>query len=86
MTSAVDAFAERDITDSLRRACESRTTVTVAHRLSSIVHSDNIIVMDNGRVVEQGTHDELLLNKLGVYSRMWQAQNNHTYIQSSISK
>ena len=75
VTSAVDAFAERDITDTLRKACESRTTVTIAHRLSSIVHCDNIIVMNQGRVVEQGTHQELLQSIDGMYSRMWKVQN-----------
>ena len=72
----MDAFAERDITDTLRKACESRTTVTIAHRLSSIVHCDNIIVMNQGRVVEQGTHQELLRSADGMYSRMWKVQNH----------
>ena len=81
VTSAVDAFAERDITDSLRKACESRTTITIAHRLSSIIHCDKIIVMQNGHIVEEGNHEQLLLDTSGnptngVYSRMWQVQNN----------
>ena len=76
VTSAVDAFAERDITETLRRACESRTTLTIAHRLSSIAHCDNIIVMDRGRVVEQGTHTQLLKDPAGVYARMWRVQSN----------
>ena len=78
VTSAVDAFAERDITDSLRKACESRTTLTIAHRLSSIIHCDKIIVMNQGVVVEQGNHEELLKNQTGTYARMWKVQNNPT--------
>ena len=75
ITSSVDAFAERDIVESLRQASERRTTVTVAHRLSSITHCDAIIVMDKGRVVEKGTHHELLQRPSGLYRRMWEAQN-----------
>lgn len=74
VTSAVDAFAERDIIASLKKGAEGRTTILIAHRLSSVVHCDNIIVMDNGHIVEQGTHSQLLSNK-GVYFEMWTAQN-----------
>jgi len=74
VTSSVDAFAERDIVDTLRRASEQRTTLTVAHRLSSIVHCDSIIVMEKGAVVERGTHKSLLKTQ-GVYAKMWHAQN-----------
>jgi ABC-type transport system involved in Fe-S cluster assembly fused permease/ATPase subunit len=76
VTSSVDAFAEREIVMTLRRATEERTTLTIAHRLSSITHCDQIIVMDRGIVVEQGTHAGLL-EKKGVYSRMWNAQNGN---------
>jgi hypothetical protein len=57
--------------------CEqARTTITVAHRLSSIVHCDRILVLQRGRVVEQGTHRELLAVPEGVYRHMWEVQNN----------
>eukprot|EP01041_Mallomonas_annulata_P010862 gene10862-22680_t len=75
VTSSVDAFAERDIVNTLRQASQRRTTLTVAHRLSSITHCDRIIVIDHGRVVEQGTHQELLTLPDGLYRRMWEAQN-----------
>jgi ABC-type multidrug transport system ATPase subunit len=85
VTSSVDAFAEKDIIDTLRSATAERTTVTVAHRLSSIAHSDLIIVMEKGEIVEIGTHSELLQeenninnnnrNNRGIYRKMWQAQN-----------
>lgn len=75
VTSAVDAFAERDIVELLKRTTASRTTLTVAHRLSSIAHCDNIIVMDKGDVVEQGSHSALLNKEGSLYRRLWEAQN-----------
>jgi ABC-type multidrug transport system ATPase subunit len=75
VTSSVDAFAEREIIDTLRSATSQRTTLTVAHRLSSVIHCDSIIVLDKGHIVESGTHLQLL--ELGeTYRRMWDAQNN----------
>ena len=75
VTSAVDAFSEREIVNTLRRASQKRTTLTIAHRLSSITHCDRIIVMSGGRVVEQGPHSELLALEGGLYRRMWEAQD-----------
>lgn len=75
VTSSVDAFAEKDIIETLRSATAERTTVTVAHRLSSIAHSDLIIVLEKGVIAEVGTHRELVQLPDGVYRRMWQAQN-----------
>lgn len=77
VTSAVDAFAERDIVETLKKATEQRTTLTIAHRLSSIVHCDPIIVLDKGQIVEQGTHEELL-QRGSVYAKMWAAQNGQS--------
>lgn len=75
VTASVDAFAERDIVHTLRSACHSRTTITVAHRLSSIAHCDHILVMQRGRLVQQGNHHELLQQPQGLYAQMWSAQN-----------
>lgn len=75
VTSSVDAFAEKDIIETLRSATAERTTLTVAHRLSSIAHSDLIIVLEKGVIAEVGTHRELVQLPDGVYRRMWQAQN-----------
>jgi ABC-type transport system involved in Fe-S cluster assembly fused permease/ATPase subunit len=75
VTSSVDAFAEREIVETLLSATAERTTITVAHRLSSIAHSDVILVMNKGELVEQGTHEMLLTRPNGLYRSMWLAQN-----------
>lgn len=75
VTSSVDAAAERDILHSLRHAAEHRTTVTVAHRLSTIAHCDAILVLKGGTVVEQGTHAQLMAIPAGVYRQMWDTQH-----------
>lgn len=73
-TSALDTQTERQIQEALARVAEHRTTLIIAHRLSTIVGADNIIVMEHGEIVEQGTHEELLLRQ-GKYAQMWAAQN-----------
>ena len=72
-TSALDAVSEHAIVKELERLSAQRTTLVIAHRLSTIVHADAIIVMDRGRIVEQGTH-EALLRSNGVYARLWELQ------------
>ena len=72
-TSALDTDTERDIQESLRQMSEGRTVITIAHRLSTIVDADKIVVLDNGSIVEQGTHDKLL-SLDGRYAQMWQRQ------------
>ncbi|HEU4619244.1 MAG TPA: ABC transporter ATP-binding protein [Gammaproteobacteria bacterium] len=72
-TSAVDNETEAAIQRSLARISHSRTTLVVAHRLSTIVHADWIYVLDGGRIVEQGTHDELLRQR-GLYAGLWNVQ------------
>jgi len=72
-TSALDSRTEAAIQDVLNNIAARRTTIIVAHRLSTIVHADNIIVMDDGRVAEQGTHAELLALG-GHYAQMWMRQ------------
>jgi len=72
-TSALDSVTERDIQTALDNAAKDRTTLVIAHRLSTIVNSDKIIVMDNGSIVEQGTHTQLL-KKGGLYMKLWTQQ------------
>ena len=72
-TSALDTETERDIQDSLAAMGEGRSVITIAHRLSTVVDSDVIIVLEKGHVAEQGTHEELLALG-GRYSRMWSRQ------------
>ncbi|MBU9674985.1 ABC transporter ATP-binding protein/permease [Planococcus sp. CP5-4] len=73
-TSALDLESESLIQDSLERLAHDRTTLMVAHRLSTITHADQILVIDNGQLAEQGTHEELL-QKRGVYYKLFQVQN-----------
>lgn len=72
-TSALDTRAERAIQGELDRIAQGRSTLVIAHRLSTIVDADEIIVMDKGRIVERGRHDELLA-KDGLYAQLWNLQ------------
>ena len=72
-TSALDSHTEKDIQDALDRVARDRTSLVIAHRLSTVVHADNIIVLDHGEIVEQGTHPELLA-KGGLYASLWARQ------------
>jgi ATP-binding cassette subfamily B protein len=72
-TSAVDNETEAAIQRSLQRILHSRTTLVIAHRLSTIVHADRIYVVDKGRIVEQGSHAELL-SRRGIYGALWAVQ------------
>jgi len=72
-TSALDIHTERDIQAALERVSADRTTLIIAHRLSTVVHADEIIALDEGRIVERGTHDELLARG-GLYASMWNRQ------------
>ncbi|MGZ8325010.1 MAG: ABCB family ABC transporter ATP-binding protein/permease [Rhodoplanes sp.] len=72
-TSALDSHTEKDIQDALDRVSQNRTTLVIAHRLSTIVGADEIIVLDQGRIVERGTHPALLAQG-GLYASMWSRQ------------
>ena len=72
-TSALDTQTEQDIQDSLRRAGQGRTVLMIAHRLSTVVEADRIVVLEAGQIVEEGTH-EALLAKGGRYAAMWARQ------------
>ena len=72
-TSALDSKTERALQNELSGLARNRTTLIIAHRLSTIVHADQILVMDHGRIIERGTHADLIEAK-GVYAQMWQMQ------------
>ncbi len=72
-TSALDSATEAEILDTLRSLAEGRTTLIIAHRLSTVTHADSIIVLDKGQVAEQGSH-RALLQKGGLYAAMWERQ------------
>ena len=74
-TSSLDSGSEHLIQDALLRLMEGRTTIVIAHRLSTIRRMDRILVLDNGRLTEDGSHDELLLRQ-GVYWKLWTLQQN----------
>ena len=72
-TSALDTGTERDIQGALARAAEGRTVITIAHRLSTVADADRIVVLEDGRIVEEGTHDDLLTRN-GHYAGLWRRQ------------
>ena len=72
-TSALDSHSERNILAALKQAAQNHTTLVIAHRLSTIVDADKILVLENGRIVEQGSHHSLLQQN-GRYAHMWQLQ------------
>jgi ABC-type transport system involved in Fe-S cluster assembly fused permease/ATPase subunit len=72
-TSALDSHTEKEIQDALERVARNRTTIVIAHRLSTIVAADEIVVLDQGCIVERGTHRQLLAAD-GLYASMWNRQ------------
>jgi ATP-binding cassette subfamily B protein len=72
-TSALDSHTEQEIQDALERVSRNRTSLVIAHRLSTIVGADEIIVLDQGRIAERGTHGQLLTAD-GLYASMWNRQ------------
>ena len=72
-TSALDNTTEIMIQQALDELCKGRTTLVVAHRLSTVKHADEIAVIENGKVIERGTHDDLMKND-GVYKRLYSQQ------------
>ena len=72
-TSSLDSESEALVQEALYRLMKGRTTFVIAHRLSTVQHADRILVLDGGRIVEEGTHQQLL-NKGGLYSHLYELQ------------
>jgi len=72
-TSALDSEVEAAIQESLSTLMEGKTVIAIAHRLSTIAAMDRLVVLDEGRIVEQGTHQELIQSG-GIYSQLWSHQ------------
>ncbi|MCU7914787.1 MAG: ABC transporter ATP-binding protein/permease [Candidatus Thiodiazotropha sp. (ex Gloverina cf. vestifex)] len=83
-TSSLDTKTEQAIQETLREVARDHTTLLIAHRLSTVVDADRILVMERGRIIEQGTHNELLLLG-GVYHQMWQLQQKEQQELASLS-
>jgi len=84
-TSALDSFTEHQIQSALEKVSENRTTLVIAHRLSTVVHADEIIVLDKGVVAERGTH-AALLRKKGIYAAMWNRQRQADEARSKLKE
>jgi ATP-binding cassette subfamily B protein len=75
-TSQLDSENEKAIQEAFKNLTEHKTTIVIAHRLSTIMHADKIVVFDEGRIVETGTHDELMKTN-GIYSMLWKLQTEN---------
>ena len=84
-TSALDSFTEKDIQDSIEQMSRGRTTLVIAHRLSTIVNADEIIVLDDGVIVERGNH-EALISSGGVYAQLWNRQREVDEAQQTLQR
>jgi ATP-binding cassette subfamily B protein len=84
-TSALDTFTEKEIQDALDRVSRGRTTLVIAHRLSTVIGADEILVLDKGIVVERGSH-AALLDKGGVYAAMWNRQRQADQAREALKR
>jgi ATP-binding cassette, subfamily B, multidrug efflux pump len=85
-TSALDSEVEAAIQENLNMLMEGKTVIAVAHRLSTIAAMDRLVVMDKGKIVEEGTHAQLLKKKRGIYASLWARQSGGFLIPEDIKK
>jgi len=81
-TSSLDSKSEQAILAALRKVAEGHTSLVIAHRLSTIIDADNIVVLDQGAIVEQGTHEQLLAQR-GQYAGLWFAQQKEQHLHEA---
>jgi len=84
-TSSLDTITEQKILEALKRATENRTTVVIAHRLSTVVDADEILLLDNGVIVERGSHRELLSDSSSRYASLWNKQHEAAFLEQLLS-
>ena len=84
-TSALDSATEQEIQESLRRVSTNRTTLVIAHRLSTVIDADEILVLDEGRIIERGRHGELL-RRSGAYAAMWARQRRAAEREAALAE
>ena len=84
-TSALDSHTEQEIQRSLDEVSAERTTLMIAHRLSTVVHADEILVLVDGRIVERGTHEALLAAD-GRYAKLWWLQRRSMDTETTVSR
>ncbi|MBG0812158.1 ABC transporter ATP-binding protein/permease [Methylosinus sp. H3A] len=84
-TSALDSFTEHEIQEALTRVSRGRTTIVIAHRLSTVVDADEILFLDRGRIVERGTHRGLL-EKGGAYAALWRRQRQADEVEEALRR
>ena len=85
-TSSLDSITEKSIMRALKLATKGRTSIIIAHRLSTVVHCDKILVLRDGAVAEEGTHSQLLENPDSYYSKLWQSQHEATETTETCSR
>lgn len=80
-TSSLDSITESSIMKALEKATKGRTSIIIAHRLSTVVNCDEILVLDKGRVAERGTHQRLLEDHNSLYRKLWYSQHRSDLVK-----